>query len=114
MDVFPLNSVERFVSVVALIFGLIFFSSMVSWFSAKMMQSIVMKQERSVQMSALRQFLSQHSISQELATSVQQQVTTRQKHKKALTVEDVPALSMLSLRLRMDVHYELCRVHLMS
>lgn len=113
MDIRPFNIYERQFNIFCLIFGLVVFSCMISLFSAKIMEIKVAKQDRESQMRSLRNFLRQKAIGKKMCCQIQKQVKERMSAVKMLTVNDVPALSLLSLSLRTEFRYELCRKDLL-
>jgi len=109
----PMNSVERVFNIACLIFGLLFFSSIVSSLSAQMTQLKMMGQERSTTLATLDRFLRENNISRSLGVSVKRQVEERMDHRRPLALEDVKATALLSESLRTELRTELCRSHLL-
>ncbi|CAJ1431526.1 unnamed protein product [Effrenium voratum] len=113
MQVFPRNSLERMFNIFALIFGMIFFSSLISSLSATMVNFRMKSTQTANQMSELRRFLRQAKISNKLSMGVQKQALERLMEVKPLTVTDVTALKILSSDLRMELQHELCHPYVM-
>mmetsp|Transcript_75927 Transcript_75927/g.180497 ORF Transcript_75927/g.180497 Transcript_75927/m.180497 type:complete len:1076 (-) Transcript_75927:92-3319(-) len=112
MQVNPLNTNERFFTVVCLVLGILCSGSIVSTLTAKMMQIMMANQDRNKKLQVLRKFLWQKSISKPIAVQVQKMVLDRLAAGRPLTAQDVPALNLLSLALRASLQDELCRPHL--
>lgn len=109
----PLNSSERVFNIACLIFGLLFFSTVISSLSAQMTQIKMMSQERFNTIATLDRFLRDNAVSGSLGVSVKRQVEERMLQRKPLGIEDVHATNFLSLPLLKQLRTELCRPHLM-
>mmetsp|Transcript_147630 Transcript_147630/g.283006 ORF Transcript_147630/g.283006 Transcript_147630/m.283006 type:complete len:349 (-) Transcript_147630:19-1065(-) len=114
MQVHALNTYEHNFNNICLILGLMFFGSLISMLTAKMTQYRMLKQAKTSTILTLRRFLHQNNLSKTLAVAVQKQVMDRISAPKMLKIQDVPALAMLSLSLRTELEYELCRPHLVG
>jgi len=114
MQVVPRNSVERIFNIACLIFGLVFFSTIISSLSAKLMQWRMLTQETTVKLLVLRRWLNQAKVRPRMAVRVEKQVRERMESKRALTPKDVPVLDTLSLSLKSELMLELCFTNLMS
>eukprot|EP00913_Durusdinium_trenchii_P015055 g14120.t1 len=113
MQVFPRNSLERLFNIFALVFGMIFFSSLISSLSATMVNFRMKSTQTANQMAELRRFLRQANISSKLAIGVQKEALERLMEVKPLMVIDVKALKLLSADLQKELQYELCLPFLM-
>lgn len=111
MQVHALSTIERTFNNCCLILGLMFFGTLISMLTAKMTQYRMLKQAKTTTILTLRRFLHQNNFSKDLAVSVQKQVMERISAPKMLRIQDVPAIHMLSLSLRTELEYELCRPH---
>jgi len=110
MQVFPRNSLERLFNIFALVFGMIFFSSLISSLSATMVNFRMKSTQTANQMAELRRFLRQADISNKLSLSVQKQANERLMEVKPLMVTDVKALGVLSADVRSELQ---CQPYLM-
>lgn len=114
MQVAPLNTLERQFNISCLICGLLFFSTLVSSLSAKMMHIKASKADKLQKFAVTCRFLRQASVSPKLAISIQKQVADQMRIQKRLTLSDVPALANLSLSLRIELQHELSKPHLLK
>ncbi|CAL1133029.1 unnamed protein product [Cladocopium goreaui] len=113
MQVFPRNSFERLFNIFALVFGMFFFSSLISSLSATMVNFRMKSTQTANQMSELRRFLRQSKISSKLSVGLQKEALERLMEVKPLMVTDVKALKLLSADLQKELQYELCLPYLM-
>ena len=96
-EIYPQNTLERVFSVMLLVSGSLFGGTVVSSFSAIMMEFQIMKKNQTELFSTLRKFLQQKAISSRFAAQVLRQVKDRlHSGRRHLTDKDVPALAMLS------------------
>jgi len=114
MPVQPMNSSERLFNIVCLFLGLLFFSSVISSMTSAFTQLKLLALERERTITELETFLRQRAISREMSVAVKKQVMQRMSQKKPLEMEDVQALTMLSLTLREDLKFELFKRHMRS
>jgi len=112
MQINPLNTGERFFTVLCLILGILCSGSIVSTLTAKMMQMMMANQDRMRKINVLRRFLRQKSVNARLALDIQKMVTDRMQAVRPLTPSDVNALTLLSLSLRGELQEELTKVHI--
>jgi len=109
MQINAQNSVERFLNILCLIFGVLFFSSLISGISSKMVQVRMLKQESTEKIAKLVNFLRERNIESSLAFLVKQQCIDRMSVQKPVLEQNVEALSHLSLKLRRELHFFLCQ-----
>lgn len=113
MDVHPHNTYERQFNIACLVFGLLFFSCMVSLFSAKIMDLKAARQDKNTQLRMLKKFLRQKCIGKKMSLMVQKQVMDRMRTAEIVTCKDVDVLRLLSFSLRSDIQYEICSSHVL-
>jgi len=114
MQVQPLNSWERAFNVVCLIFGICFFSSLISSLSSVTTHMRLMKSEQVSRIKALRKFMNQRKIDRRTQLTVLKQVTQRLRVSRPLVQDDVEALRFLSDTLRRELHLEMILPHVLS
>uniref|UniRef100_A0A7S4R8W6 Ion transport domain-containing protein n=1 Tax=Alexandrium monilatum TaxID=311494 RepID=A0A7S4R8W6_9DINO len=112
-DVMPANSLERTFNIILLVGGLLFGCTVVSLFSAQIVQLMMSKLEKGTKMNEMRQYLRQHCVSHQLSVQVMAQATERLRDKEILRAEDVSILPYLSKMLRHQLMYETSLPHLM-
>jgi len=117
MQVVPTNTPERVVNLLSVLVGCIFFSSIVSSLSAKMMQYRMTTLSKRAKVDVMRSYLSDKGISSELTHRVMQRV--RQQLDEDLAGNgsakfDGPHLGRFSAKLRHDVLCEICASRLQS
>ena len=112
MPVQPMNSKERVFNIVCLFLGLLFFSSVISSMTTALTQLKMLAYERERKINQLDTFFRQKAISNTLAVTVRKQVYRRMSQKKPMQWGDVQVLPMLSLTLRDDLMFDLCKHHL--
>jgi len=115
MEVFPANVTERAMAVVVLIFSLVAFSSFLASISASMTALRNQSQETTKQFWILRRFLKQEQIAKPVVGKVLKYV----EHCHAQQIvriqpENVMLLTMLSVGLREELHYELTYTKMVS
>ena len=115
MEVFPENVTERAMAVVVLIFSLVAFSSFLASISASMTALRNQSQETTKQFWILRRFLKQEQIAKPVVGKVLKYV----EHCHAQQIvriqpENVMLLTMLSVGLREELHYELTYTKMVS
>jgi len=102
-EVIPQNSAERLVSITLMVCGLLYGSTIVSFFSAQVIQIILLKQDQATLMSTLRRYLKQRSVPNRVAAQVVVQVHKRSSEHATLHDEDVSALALLSDSVRIKL-----------
>jgi len=112
MPVQPTNSQERVFNIVCLFLGLLFFSSVISSMTTGFTQLKMLALERERKINELESFLRQKSISREMAVAVKKQVLRRMSQRKPLEMGDITVLPMLSLTLREELMFDLCKQNL--
>eukprot|EP00429_Kryptoperidinium_foliaceum_P019415 CAMPEP_0176045892 /NCGR_PEP_ID=MMETSP0120_2-20121206/22784_1 /TAXON_ID=160619 /ORGANISM="Kryptoperidinium foliaceum, Strain CCMP 1326" /LENGTH=982 /DNA_ID=CAMNT_0017379301 /DNA_START=78 /DNA_END=3022 /DNA_ORIENTATION=+ len=112
IDINPTNSLERMVFVLAMMFGFLFGSTLVSMLSAAMMDYQMMQKDRTVKLRTLSRYLKENDVPANIAIPVQRQVEQRLRHRESLTEVDVVALELLSVGLRSLLRFEIMRPHL--
>jgi len=112
VEIYPTNSNERLYNLFVLLFGMIFFSTLVSTISAKMLNMRLMNMEKLQSMAKVDRFLKQTHVSAKLAVRIHKQITERLAHQKPLTWQDVPVLNVLSLSLKTEFRIDLCMMYL--
>lgn len=113
MQVVPRNSVERIFNNVVLIFGMLFFSGLVSTLSATIVNFRMRGSGTAAKMSQLRRFLRQSCISTSLSMSIQKEVFDRLTSPKPLLFTDVDAIGVLSKSMHSELMFHLCKPHLL-
>jgi len=114
MQVNAVNTAERLFSVVCLIFGVLFFSSLVSMLTSKMTQLRVMHQGRTAKLCQLRDFLRNKGVAPELAMNITKQVSMSLFEKRPDTPSDLKAWPLISKAHKDELHRELCMPHLVK
>jgi len=114
MQVNPQNSAERAFNVVCLTFGLLFFSSVVSSISGRLMQYTIRKTGQTTKLAELDRFMRQANVSTALRIGIQKQAALRMAIQKPLVVNEIEALHLVSLSLKAELQSELCQRHLQS
>jgi len=104
-DVMPVNSYERFLTIVFLVNGLVFGSTTISYVSAAIVGYIMAKRDVTNQLLECRRFLRQYQCPQKLAAQVIQQVSKRLSEEVPLKEVDVVALQVLAPTLRIQVQH---------
>eukprot|EP00811_Abedinium_folium_P032156 NODE_528_length_2961_cov_8.234651.p1 GENE.NODE_528_length_2961_cov_8.234651~~NODE_528_length_2961_cov_8.234651.p1 ORF type:complete len:801 (-),score=217.38 NODE_528_length_2961_cov_8.234651:558-2768(-) len=115
VQVFPVNTFERILNVLCLIFGLVVFTTIISMISSKMTSVRLQSYSTQSTLQALRGFLRRECVKPSLAIDIERHVRLRLYTKsKPQTVGDIPALESLPLSLRQQLMYELCQVPLVT
>lgn len=114
IDVVSTNSVERMFSIVCLALGLVVGSSVISAFSASLVDLQMANKERNTKMRTLRRFLREHEVPPGLSLTIQRQVTERLEGRKELVESQVAALGSLSASLRTALRVEIARKTLLG
>mmetsp|Transcript_12318 Transcript_12318/g.28870 ORF Transcript_12318/g.28870 Transcript_12318/m.28870 type:complete len:966 (-) Transcript_12318:35-2932(-) len=114
MQVQPLNSAERLYNVLCLIFGILFFSSLISSLSSVTTHMRLLKSEQVMKVKSLRKFLNQRRIDRRTQLSILKQVTQRYRSQRPLVLKDVPALEQLSDTLRRELRFEMIVPHVVK
>lgn len=109
MQVHPVNVFERMFSIICLIFGVLVFSSLVSSLSAQATHYNLVEQDRLSQISMVRKFLRSKKVSTELAVAVEKQVEDRMRRAKPLQINNISALTTLSLDLKSNLQFDLVK-----
>mmetsp|Transcript_6973 Transcript_6973/g.19731 ORF Transcript_6973/g.19731 Transcript_6973/m.19731 type:complete len:1033 (+) Transcript_6973:80-3178(+) len=109
IDVFPVNSWERWVYICAMMCGFLFGSTLVSTLSAAMMEYQMMQKETTMKLRLLRKYLRENNVEPQVAVPVQKQVEQRLNERDALSEGDVEALRLLSTALRSQLRFEIQR-----
>jgi len=107
MQVVPMNTVERIVNILCLVFGLFFFSTIISTLSAKSMQWRLARQETTNNLTKLRRFLVQMKVRAPLGIRIERHIGEAMLWQKPLTTKDVHILQLLSMSLKIDLQIEL-------
>eukprot|EP00811_Abedinium_folium_P026760 NODE_397_length_3091_cov_7.651822.p1 GENE.NODE_397_length_3091_cov_7.651822~~NODE_397_length_3091_cov_7.651822.p1 ORF type:complete len:842 (-),score=214.18 NODE_397_length_3091_cov_7.651822:565-2769(-) len=115
IQVFPVNTFERILNVLCLIFGLVVFTTIISMISSKMTSVRLQTCTAQKTLQALRGFLRRECVKPSLAIDIERHVRLRLYAKsKPQTVDDIPALESLPLSLRQELMYELCQAPLVT
>jgi len=104
MSVEPHSSMERVYNVCCLIIGLLTSSVMISQLSAKMVRIQTINHDRLYQMEMLNRFLLERDVPRSLAQRVNTAAQAKLEADRPLTVEDLPALTMISSSLRNELN----------
>lgn len=110
----PLNSGERVYNIFCLVFGMLFFSSIVSMLSSKIMRLSMVRTQQATQLQMLETFCRERCIQPGLAYTAKHQVQDRMSQKKPLQLDDVAVLSLVSVSVHRDIQTEMCWVHLQN
>lgn len=113
-DVVCGNAVERVFNICCLIAGLVLGSTLISAFSASMVELQMANKDRNHKLRTLRRYLRENDVSHSLSLAVQQQVNERINERRDLIESQVIALQLLSSSLRSEVRYEVARPSLLS
>jgi len=111
-EVFPRNSWERVFNVIQLLIGLIIGTTVVSIFSAQIVQFVIAKHEEASLLETLRRFLADHNIARNLRERIIQQVEERMQERSHLIEDDVAALQYLPSSLRSELMLEMRMPHI--
>mmetsp|Transcript_25925 Transcript_25925/g.74718 ORF Transcript_25925/g.74718 Transcript_25925/m.74718 type:complete len:950 (+) Transcript_25925:36-2885(+) len=113
-DIECTNSIERLFNIACLMLGLIVGSSLISVFSASLVELQMANKDLNLKMRTLRQYLRQHEVRPWVTLAVQRQVTERLRERKPLTEGQVVALELLSFSLRAALRFEVARASLLG
>mmetsp|Transcript_114888 Transcript_114888/g.336074 ORF Transcript_114888/g.336074 Transcript_114888/m.336074 type:complete len:978 (+) Transcript_114888:80-3013(+) len=113
-EIMPANSLERAFTIALMILGLLFGSSVVSLFSAQIVQVMMSRLAKATTLDKMRQYLQQHGVSHSLSVQVMSQTVERLREKEVIRTEDVAILPCLSKTLRYKLIYEICLPHLVA
>lgn len=108
MQVNALNTLERQFSIVCLVVGMVYFGSLVSVITSNLTALRIMRNDKLTSLRTLNRFLRQRKASPRLSVSIWKQVSDRMRQKVPIMAKDVEVLPLLSLKLRMELHCELC------
>ena len=111
-EIVSTNSGERVFSVLLLFVGMFLSSTLVSAFSATLIDCQMQARERNEQVRLLRRFLAQNPIDMALSIRIQQQVEHRIRRVPMLKDTDVPALKLIASSLRAELRFEIFRDHI--
>lgn len=106
MEVNSFTTVERFYSLMCLILGLLFGSTLVSSLSAAMFQVQMDMRDNYLKMKLVHQFLREKEVGRTLAVQVGKQVSERLKQKVKVTEDKVKGLELLSASLRSKLRFD--------
>jgi len=112
MQVVPVNTIERAFNVACLMSGVIFFGSLISTLSSKMLHYRMTRQDMHSKISVLHRFLSEKGVSPGLTLTIKRQIADRLKVEKPLAANDVHVLSVLSKKTRAQLQCEICKPYL--
>jgi len=107
------NSVERIFNVSCLLIGLLVSSTLASSLSAAMINFQIRMKDQKTTLRLVESFLSQHKVERGVAARVKHQILTRMDEKDMLSEQDVPALSLLSSSLTIELKTSMFKPHLM-
>ena len=106
-EIVSTTSAERLFSVLLLFIGLFLSSTLVSAFSATLIEYQMQRREQLDQMRLVRQFLSQNAIGLGLSLRIQGQIERQFRQKPILQERDVAALTFLSKPLQRKLRFEM-------
>ena len=106
------NSYERMLSVLLMLFGLLFGSTLVSSLSATIIGIQMRASEQSKQARDLDRYLHQHQVSVKIAMLVRKSVLSRLTRPKKLMERDVATLRHLPASLQTDLQFDIYQKHL--
>eukprot|EP00746_Dinoflagellata_sp_MGD_P017700 gnl/MRDRNA2_/MRDRNA2_140797_c0_seq1.p1 gnl/MRDRNA2_/MRDRNA2_140797_c0~~gnl/MRDRNA2_/MRDRNA2_140797_c0_seq1.p1 ORF type:complete len:390 (+),score=34.86 gnl/MRDRNA2_/MRDRNA2_140797_c0_seq1:31-1170(+) len=108
MEVYPHNEIERFFSVLVLIFALLFFSSFLSSITSAMTQLRQLNAYSSQQFSLVRRFMKENDIRDELAIRIKKHLEHRvHKQKERVQKQDVRIFALLSEPLHKELQEQI-------
>eukprot|EP00930_Biecheleria_cincta_P000732 TRINITY_DN10173_c0_g2_i1.p1 TRINITY_DN10173_c0_g2~~TRINITY_DN10173_c0_g2_i1.p1 ORF type:complete len:1024 (-),score=158.17 TRINITY_DN10173_c0_g2_i1:89-3088(-) len=99
----PPNTPEGFIGIVTIICGLMLSGTVVAILSAHVVEMAMAQQEKTTLLNTLGMYLKQRKVNPRLAGRLRRQVLARVEMQAALGEEDVPALSMISKKLRREL-----------
>ena len=106
------NSTGRIFTVLSMMAGFLFGSTVVSSLPAAMLDYLMMRKEATTKLRDLRSYLGYHQAQPGLALPVQKQAHERLGCRARLTEKEVQVLDILSLSLRMDLRFAIQSPHL--
>mmetsp|Transcript_43155 Transcript_43155/g.101411 ORF Transcript_43155/g.101411 Transcript_43155/m.101411 type:complete len:1008 (-) Transcript_43155:68-3091(-) len=112
-ELVPVNSGERLFTTALLIFGLLYGSTLVSFFSAQVLNLVVLRRDQWFNMNKLRTFLRQYGVSTGLAEKITRQVKDRSDVELPLYSDDVPYLTLISSSLSLELARETVLPHVL-
>ncbi|CAK0874361.1 unnamed protein product, partial [Prorocentrum cordatum] len=114
MEVLCTNIVERLYTVVCLLSGLLFGSTLVSSLSAMMLEAQMDKRENHLKMQQMRRYLREQRVDRVIAAQVERQLADRLATRAKLTQGEVSGFIKISASLRAQLQFELFVPHLKS
>jgi len=102
------NSMEQIFSSACLTVGLLMGTTLISMFSAEMVEAQVMTRQRDVMTNQLCRFLRQQHVDRRLALNVRAMVRERLKKVPPLAKHEVTGLQLLPSKLALELNFELC------
>jgi len=106
-DISPVSTNERLYNVACLLAGFFISSTLVSSLSSTMIEFRISRKEQKQMLRVLRRFLKQREVDATISLQVQRQVVLRLRDRARLTLDEVPALQMLSSSMRSKLNYVL-------
>jgi len=106
-DISPVSTIERIYNVGCLLAGFFISSTLVSHLSSVLIEYRVGRREQKQRLRVLRRFLKQRAVEATISMQVQRQVLVRFRDHGRLTLDEVPALQMLSTNMRSKLNYAL-------
>jgi len=110
----PQNYAETVFSIVYIIFGMLFGSSLISSVAAMLVDFQVVTRDQNEKLRTLRKYLRQNGVQPSLSLKIQKQIVERIFADTRLSHQDVPVLALLSTKLRANLWYEIYAPRLMS
>eukprot|EP00971_Amphidinium_carterae_P317247 6307046-Amphidinium_carterae.2 len=103
MNVIFMNSLEHAFSIICLMFGLLFGSTLISSLSATMVQFQMMRNGRAQKLKMLWRYLQDSAVDVHISCLVQKQVQERLRTEQRLTNRDVPELALITKSLHTEL-----------
>eukprot|EP00403_Amphidinium_massartii_P009047 CAMPEP_0178425842 /NCGR_PEP_ID=MMETSP0689_2-20121128/28928_1 /TAXON_ID=160604 /ORGANISM="Amphidinium massartii, Strain CS-259" /LENGTH=1108 /DNA_ID=CAMNT_0020047511 /DNA_START=62 /DNA_END=3385 /DNA_ORIENTATION=+ len=112
MDIPSTNTWERGYTIVCLLFGLVFGSTLISALSASMVDFQMTQKDRNEKLSVARRYLRENLVGAGMSQRVQQQIIERLNERTRLMDSEVQGLTLLARSLRLELRYEIAKNHL--
>lgn len=108
MQVVPVNTLEREFNIVVIFVGILMGATLVSSISATLSQWKAQRQDYNRKMETLRNFLRETDCSHHIKVVTETMLARRLKETKPLVIQDVAAVSQLSISTKSQLLYEIC------
>mmetsp|Transcript_10436 Transcript_10436/g.23670 ORF Transcript_10436/g.23670 Transcript_10436/m.23670 type:complete len:1184 (-) Transcript_10436:214-3765(-) len=108
------NSIEELFTVICLLIGLLMGTTLISMFSAEMVEAQLSTRQQDMLTKQLRRFLQRQNIDGKLSRKVRAIVAHRMKKTAPLAESDIKSLQLLPLPIQMELHFEICGAALLT